>query len=690
MKRTLCLLLCLALFLGLAACGKTPEPEERDADLVSYADAPGVWTGTGGCYALRSAELPENASPFLVCGEIWYLIQDWDHCELLRGNETVYSFPKDTLPLGLGPVSDGVWLAQEQRTEQNRFEVTLLLLDLDGGVRRELALKELYETDAFFRGFQGSDKGLFLLSSEELIALSPEGTLLGTLPMTDYNTDTVLDGSGDLYLIREDGEGLGVYTPDFSGGGDTLRFRLPAGELHPGDAEAPFLLKTDEGLFRVAEDGGLQPVVLWEECSIPSGGLYQFLPLGGGIYYCTVGLFAPAAKLLVPVEPSEIRPRIKLQMAGIASRELAEQYTLPFNLWSEEYYIEYTDYSDDGTLPPDQALLKLNTQIVGGQVPDLLFLSRLSPAPYIGKELLADLTPFFDNDPELSLEDLSVLKPLQTDGGIYVLGSDIFLETRMGRESDFGEVFGWSIAQYLDFERRLPENVWTMYNITAKSFLHTLTSRYARSAIDWSTGTCDFDNPEFRAILEAAKRIRENPEDPNDMRFGNGILWVAEGSMLVDMVMMGDFTAWAENEAVAGCRLSVVGQPTPDGSCGTDLNMDSYSMFRQSSCPEGCWAFLKYRLTHPHNNPTGICLYKPILEHRMADAMADETIPFTDSDRQRFLSLLDAIEYPDFYDSTVLDIVDQETAAFLAGDRSAEGTARLIQSRLSLYISEQS
>ena len=690
MKRTLCLLLCLVLLVGLTACGEGSEPADGKRNPVSYVGASGAWTGTGGCYALRSADLPENASPFLVNGELWFLIQNWDHCSVLHGNETVYSFPQNVLPLGIGAVSDGIWLAQEQRTEQNRFEVTLLLLDFGGNVQQKLELKDIYETDDYFRGFQCSEKGLYLLSSEELIALTSEGGLLGTVPMADDDMGAILDSSGELFLTREKSEGRDVYTPDFSDGSRSLRFQLPKGELYRGDNEAPFLLKTDEGLFRVADDASLSPVIIWEECSISSGGLYRFLPLGGGIFYCTVGGFSPAAKLLVPVAPSEIHPRIKLQMAGIASQELAEQYTLPFNLWSEEYYIEYTDYSEGGTLPPEQALLKLNTRIVSGDVPDLLFLSRLSPDPYIGKELLADLTPFFDNDPELSLEDLSVLKPLQTDGGIYFLGSNIYLETRLGRESDFGEVFGWSIAQYLDFERRLPENVWTMYNITAEYFLRTLTSRYARSAIDWSTGTCDFDNPEFRAILEAAKRIRENPEDPNDMRFGNGILWVAEGSMLVDMVMMGDFTVWAEDEALAGCRLSVVGQPTPDGSCGTDLSMDSYSMFRQSACPEGCWAFLKYRLTHPYNDPTGICLYKPLLERRMAEAVADDSTRFSDSDRQRFLSLLDAIEYPDFYDSTVLDIVDQETAAFLAGDRSAEDTARLIQSRLSLYISEQS
>lgn len=41
------------------------------------------------------------------------------------------------------------------------------------------------------------------------------------------------------------------------------------------------------------------------------------------------------------------------------------------------------------------------------------------------------------------------------------------------------------------------------------------------------------------------------------------------------------------------------------------------------------------------------------------------------------------------YDQSVLSIITEEAAGYLAGDRSVEETSRLIQSRVSLYIQEQ-
>ena len=41
------------------------------------------------------------------------------------------------------------------------------------------------------------------------------------------------------------------------------------------------------------------------------------------------------------------------------------------------------------------------------------------------------------------------------------------------------------------------------------------------------------------------------------------------------------------------------------------------------------------------------------------------------------------------YDQSVLGIITEEAAGYLAGDRSVEETSRLIQSRVSLYIQEQ-
>ena len=56
---------------------------------------------------------------------------------------------------------------------------------------------------------------------------------------------------------------------------------------------------------------------------------------------------------------------------------------------------------------------------------------------------------------------------------------------------------------------------------------------------------------------------------------------------------------------------------------------------------------------------------------------------------QQLRELLSQVEHTTFCDEKILEIVREEFAAVDAGDRSAAEAAALVQSRVSLYVSEQ-
>ena len=64
--------------------------------------------------------------------------------------------------------------------------------------------------------------------------------------------------------------------------------------------------------------------------------------------------------------------------------------------------------------------------------------------------------------------------------------------------------------------------------------------------------------------------------------------------------------------------------------------------------------------------------------------------PMTEAEITQFQELLRRMEHTTLYDETAFEIVSTEIAPFLAGQRSAEETASIIQSRMSIYVSEQS
>lgn len=53
-----------------------------------------------------------------------------------------------------------------------------------------------------------------------------------------------------------------------------------------------------------------------------------------------------------------------------------------------------------------------------------------------------------------------------------------------------------------------------------------------------------------------------------------------------------------------------------------------------------------------------------------------------------YLALVESADWLEFYDRQALDIITEEASAYIAGARTAEETARVIQDRLSVYFAE--
>ena len=70
----------------------------------------------------------------------------------------------------------------------------------------------------------------------------------------------------------------------------------------------------------------------------------------------------------------------------------------------------------------------------------------------------------------------------------------------------------------------------------------------------------------------------------------------------------------------------------------------------------------------------------------LADLLGDS---LTREGGDALLELVEATEGTHVFDYTIESIIKEEAAAFFAGDKTAQETADLIQSRVSLYLGEQ-
>ncbi len=710
MKRVLCVFLLLALGISLCACGAKEEQQTSDQSLVPVDLSTGAWLGQGGCYRMEPLDLPGDIQ-FCREGQIYSM----DHPSV--GKTMVYRdgeelFSCEGMAYCLSKGEEGIWLQEDERDGDTWF-FNMKLYSYDGEPQKQFRLE--MPQDCYPGRIENSNGHIYLNCSNAIRVYDLEGELICSIPHGEWEGELILGGDGEVYFFGEQASGGTISAIDTDQCMLTEQFVYDKGFVCGGDAESPFLQILPEGLFHMELDGETRPIVLWDECLLSVSGMQEAKALGNGRFLLG-GAFAQAMQL-VPCEPSYIKPKIMLTLAVLPTQDALDRELDPttyysdviqsitaFNAVNPDCYVKLLDLSEGGSLTAEQALTKLNTGIISGSAPDMLVLNGSHQQyPFNRQGRSREPTQDLEADPDLGVEDIVLADAIRNDcGGLYVMTNRFSIETRLGLCSRFGDAWGWSFDDYLRIDAETPEDHMVIYNLTQDFFLRMSVTRYLRQAIDWENGTCDFNNPQFVQTLEACRDMRPTPEDPENMIFGMNLM--GDGVLVTEMAMIDGVTALASESRHVGQPICIIGWPTTDGSCGSDFGV-SYpiGVMKNGAYPELCWHFLKYWLLHPNTDPhRGIPNDRPLMEKLIDEARHIDPnqewsdwydglrSPMTEAEITQFQELLRRMEHTTMYDETAFEIVSTEIAPFLAGQRSAEETASIIQSRMSIYVSEQS
>lgn len=531
----------------------------------------------------------------------------------------------------------------------------------------------------------------------------------------------------DLYGLHKNKSGLfaellipggDVITPIFPEDGELTP--VPSEKIHMFDnpQQDALLCEQDAGLFLWEPGKEPKPAVIWAESNITNSFLTNVQPYGKGFVI-------QDESALYLLEQGVIRPKIVLTLAVLSAlpRVTLDRAVHQFNQLSEDYFVEMENLiAAYGSL--GDALNALNIRVIAGQGPDLIYFGGLSPIDYSSSGYLADIYELIDADPDLSRDDFLCLKAMETQGGLYTVTPGFRVNTFVGLSSVFGGRTGWTFDEYFAMEAQRSEDRPMILNISPEVFLEQSVVSYIPKAVDWENYTCDFDNGEFIAILEAAGRVKS--ADPSlEMEYitENPELILTKDINVIQPMFLDDPYRFAAMEDAAGQDLCFIGWPSPSGentSCIT--YSDNIGISAVSENLGGAWEFVKYIISDPSIQEdmansmfpiskqvfdNGIYdLLNPLHEFegkeivltedggfyadgQFYDMSYDNTPMITQKQVDKITALLNSLERNTASDRMILDIVLEEAAAFFAGDRSAEATARLIQSRVAIYVAEK-
>lgn len=423
----------------------------------------------------------------------------------------------------------------------------------------------------------------------------------------------------------------------------------------------------------------------------------------------------------IKVDPENVKTKITLTMAGVYIDSDLLGRVVAFNKESDDYRIKVTDYSvydteDDSTA----AQTRLNTDLIAGNIPDILVLNTDMPVDsYIEKGLFADLYQFMDgeNGIDRSRYLTNVFDAYTVDGKLYQLVASFGVSTIVGKTSLVGEEQGWSYEQFTRFAEGLGEETAVFSQAARGEVLSSFLRLSGGEFLDWDTQSCKFDTDSFKQFLAFLNTVPEtiHYDDMSDQEWSELDAVYRNNKAALLMTYVSTFTDQKYmSQGQFGEPITFIGFPEETGNGSAILPSLALAISSKSANQDAAWNFVKSFLEADYQDSVyDFPVSLDALEKKAADAMQPpyyydsdgsrveyndtyyvggveiQIHPMTQEDVDQVMGLLTSLNQTLRTDDGLLNIVREEAAAYFAGQKTADETAQIIQSRAKIYVEEQ-
>lgn len=332
---------------------------------------------------------------------------------------------------------------------------------------------------------------------------------------------------------------------------------------------------------------------------------------------------------------------------------------------------------------------QLNTRLISGEVPDLLDVSGLPGEIYCKRGLLEDLYPYLQNDPEIDLNNFftNIFDAMCVDGRLPWLTNSFSLNTMIGPKELEGDEPGWTLAE---LERVLDEKGWSAVgNLTGEFFVERMVEMHD-GFVDWSAGEPRFDSEDFLRILEFGKKFKnmETELGLDAAQYQASYVENASFMSLYDMAERRDY--YQDN-------IAFLGYPCPSGEYHAASPSGGVAICASSGHKAGAWAFLRSYLLDEDNYlllPVNRAVFDKEMQNCMegkswlAEIYTDLELEQADADLLK--ELVERTHYVNRVDDTVYQLIMEELDLYLNDRQSAQDMIDHLQSRVKVYLDEQS
>ena len=587
----------------------------------------------------------------------------------------------------------------------------------------------------FYLGGMACDKAgnlYFTDGNKSVYVLEPNGSLRFKLDNDGYlgSLTQLKDGSVCVMAYGDEGASMfKVVDANTKSWGTQYKMPVNAYDSSSGGALYDLCYNDSTSLFgyNVATETS-EKILSWINCDVDGSTIRYSTILDDGNVFALSTDYNDSGKSnfeiinFVKTPRSEVKQKTTLTLATMWLDYNLKKEILKFNKGNENYRIEVQDYSEYNTQEDYTAgITKFNTEIISGNIPDLIDISQLPYKQYAAKGLLEDFYAYLDKDDSpVKRADFvqSILKASEIDGKLYALATSFSINSIIGAPAVVGDEMGWTVDEMQQIVSEHPDAdvPFGMY-MTRDGILQSLCMLNMSDYIDWQTGQCAFNTDDFKSLLTFVKSFPEQIKEDDNSEYIDDATLIQDGRELFQIFSASDFNSFQYYKATFGGAITFKGFPNENRNGNVAQLNGGLAMTTSCKDKDGAWQFISALLSEDYQK--NLDWYFPIIQkafdQKLAKAMEQqyttdengnkvpvstggmgmgdgamvEFYAISQEEADQIKALINSVEYTSAYDQKAYDIISEEAAYFFSGEKTVDKTAEIIQNRISLYINEQ-
>lgn len=585
--------------------------------------------------------------------------------------------------------------------------------------------------ETIISGIAASGDRAFVCINGSYYMLGIDGSVKGKIE-GDKLEQIGKDSKGNFICAVKSGESklkLCTVNPDNAEINDTsVEYEVSAsvyGLIRPGTGEYDMFLNSRTAVYGIkSEDASIVTLFSISDSGLNVNSLGDFIMEENGDFIfneTNYSNWSGKIRRYTQCDLSELEDIPVITIGCEDSSVILAEEVEEFNDSQSDYIVKIKEY----TWGEEDTILEFTEDLLAGNTPDIYMLfngTTFGGVDIMEKGACCDLNELIENDSEISRDDFvpNIIDLAEKDGKLYCMPSTFLIDTGTVCKTKYAEgIEDWNNETKLDCIKNLPdginpeskwERLWQVFEIY--------------DYVDMEKRTCNFDSGVFIDMLnyvnEAAVLEPEYSDEEEDIE----ATVKRNKRFLEDREILNTYESIGNYSDCLRIEKGVFGEPvTYLGDDFTANFMDMYAVSESSENKELAWDFIKSRISDENfaaMSESGAWWGFPITKSAMKIRLDEDLTYDSDSEKgvkicysdmydEKYTVNLGEItqEYIDKTDDIISmvnkgnlynmylpyecseNIIYNELRNFMEGGCSAEQCADILQSKVTIYLSEQ-